>query len=253
MDASHATWPDGPLRPALAPGEVHLWLADLADAAGIAARLAATLSADEGERAARFRHARDRDRFRAVRGILRALLARYLGRPAAGLRFTYSAYGKPELADGLDLRFNLAHAGERAIYAVTLGRPVGVDIEPARPELATPAIAAQFFAASENEALARLGPQLWAGGFFRCWTRKEAYVKAQGLGLSLPLDRFAVTLAPGEPAALLATYDDPAEAGRWTLYDPGLAPPYVGALAVAGPIAAIRRWRWRPDAELCWP
>lgn len=249
MDDAHATWPDGPLRPALAPGDVHLWLADLAGAAGIAAQLAATLSADERERSDRFHHARDRDRFRAARGILRALLARYLGQPAAALRFSYTAYGKPELADGPDLRFNLAHSGERAIYAVTLGRPVGVDIELVRPELATPAIAAQFFAAGENEWLGRLEPPLWAEGFFRCWTRKEAYVKAHGLGLSLPLDRFEVALAPGEPAALLATHDDPAEAGRWTLDDLGMEPPYIGALAVAGPIAAVRRWGWRPDAE----
>jgi 4'-phosphopantetheinyl transferase len=243
-------WLPAPHQPTLGPHEVHLWLADLAAASAIAQELLPTLSPDERARAARFRFAQDRERFSAARGILRAILARYLAQPAAAIRFSYTPYGKPALAEHPAICFNLSHAGERAIYAVAQGRPLGVDIEHVRAELASATIAAQFFSAYEVQALGQLAPDDWEQAFFRCWTRKEAYVKARGLGLALALDQFDVTLAAGE-AALLATRDDPAEAGRWTLYDPGLAPPYVGALAIAGPITTIRHWLWQAYTTCC--
>src|SRR5262249_50978106 len=118
--------------------------------------------------------------------------------------------------------------------AVTRGREVGVDLERVRAEVATEEIAARYFSAREVRTLMALPPPLRPDAFFRCWTRKEAYLKATGAGLSLDLNRFDVSLKPGEPAALLATRDDPAEVRRWSLEHLVPGPGFVGALAAEG-------------------
>ena len=239
IDVPHSAWPAaGAVR--LAPGRVDLWWISLSELQGAMARWWATLSADERGRAARYRFERDRARFVAARGALRALLAGYIGEPAGRIALVSDAYGKPRAPAWPELRFNLSHAGERALYAVALGREVGVDIEEIRPELAGRDLAAQFFSAYELGELSRLPAAAWAEGFFNCWTRKEAYVKARGLGLFLDLAQFDVSLAPGEAATLLATRDNPAEAGRWSLHALDAGPGYSAALAVEGGISELR-------------
>ncbi|HEU0053257.1 MAG TPA: 4'-phosphopantetheinyl transferase superfamily protein, partial [Longimicrobium sp.] len=206
-------WAPAPAAPLLGPAEVHVWRASLEPHAGALARYHATLSDEEREKAARFRFPVHRDRFVAGRGIQRALLGRYLGVDPAAIRYRVSAYGKPELdgeAAASGIRFNVSNTEGMALYALTLRREIGVDIEHLREMPDGLVIAQRFFSAPENEIFARIPDETRDLAFFTCWTRKEAYIKAVGEGLSMPLDRFDVTLVPGEPARLLRTRGDEA-------------------------------------------
>ena len=210
-----------------------MWVAGLDVPPSRLGFLAGLLSADERERAGRFHFPRDRDRFVAGRGQLRELLGRYLRRPPDGLRFRYSAYGKPGLEESGGLHFNVSHSGHMVLYALTRCADVGVDVELERPGLADDRIPERFFAPREVAALRRLPPAQQVRGFLTCWTRKEAFIKARGEGLSLPLHDFEVTLAPGEEPRLLRTAWAPAEAAKWSLRDlSDYCPGAVAALAV---------------------
>ena len=214
----------------LEPGAVHVWKIELDQPTE---EFRALLSPDERERAARFRVERGADRYTVGRGALRILLGRYTDAPPASLVFQYNGFGKPELA-GSGVCFNLSHSHEIALLAVARGRPVGVDVERIREEVMIDRIADRFFAPAEAQAIAALPYGQQTRAFFNCWTRKEAWIKARGEGLSIPLNSFEVTLRPGEPARLVATRPDEEEASRWILRDLECGPDYVGALAVAG-------------------
>jgi medium-chain acyl-[acyl-carrier-protein] hydrolase len=238
-------WPEWADLPPLADGEVHVWRAALEQPADRLEVLRRTLAPDERQRAERFHFERDRRHFVAARGLLRTILGRYLDRDPGGLQFGYNPQGKPMLAgEGSGLRFNLAHSHGLALFAVSRGRELGVDLERIRPEFAGEPVARRFFSPREVAALGVLTGERRHEAFFVCWTRKEAYLKATGKGLTLPLDCFDVSLLPGEPAALLATRHDPAEAGRWSLR--ALAPGrgYAGALAVEGSGWQLRCGQW---------
>ena len=229
--------------------DVHLWWASTSVPEGACNVLSEVLSPAEHERAARFVFARDRRRFVVTRAMLRSILARYLGRLPQEICFQYERHGKPRLraADsGAGLEFNLAHSHELVLYAVSRGRHVGVDVEHLQPVADLEQIAAVAFSHSEQATLSALACEQQVIGFFNCWTRKEAYVKARGDGLLMPLDAFDVSLAPGEPAMLLANRLDPYEVVRWSLYTVSPADGYVGALAVQGQGARIylRQWNW---------
>jgi 4'-phosphopantetheinyl transferase len=228
-------WPPAPDAVVLHPDEVHVWRMALSVPEPRIRRLRELLTPDERTRAERFRFAPDRDSFIVARGTLRTLLGRYLRREPSALRFSYGPQGKPALVEPSDgLSFNVSHSHGFALYAVTRDRLVGVDIERIRPDLADEKIAERFFAPGEVARLFSLAPELRHDAFFACWTRKEAYIKAVGQGLSLSLQQFEVSLAPYEPAALLATFDDPGEASYWTLHnlEPGAG--YAAAVAVRG-------------------
>ena len=247
MSQAQDPWPDGPARPAAAADEVHVWRVRLGQDEAAARALSALLAEDEQRRAARFHFRKDRDRFVAARGALRAILGLYTGVAPRRLRFSYEKHGKPGLTPetgGRFLRFNLTHSHDLALCAVTLGRSVGVDLELVREEFAGMEIAERFFARREVAALRALAPGARATAFFDCWTRKEAYIKARGEGLSHPLHSFAVSLAPGEPAALLCTDDDPPEALRWSLLALSPGGSYRAALAVEGAPPLTRCWTW---------
>jgi len=240
-------WCPSPAMLTLSSAEVHVWQACLNPAASYVEDLQRALSADELQRAARFHFPRDRRRYTVARGVLRDILGRYLGRPPSELLFRYSAYGKPALADDFDVagvRFNVSHSHEMGLFAVTCGREVGVDIEYLGREIRGEEIAEHFFSAQERANLRALPAEMKHRAFFNCWTRKEAYIKAHGEGLSLPLDQFDVSLAPGEPAALLATRSDPREALRWSLQALTPGPGYVAALAVEGQGWQLTCWQW---------
>jgi 4'-phosphopantetheinyl transferase len=226
--------PSGPV--ALAPDEVHVWRASLRPPAGLLARLEAHLSPDERARAARFRFPVHRTAFVAGRGVQRDILARYTGLAPAELTYREGSHGKPELdgAAAAEIRFNVSNAGDLALYAVTVRREIGVDLEQLKPMPDGMDIAQRFFSAPENEVFAALAEEVRDLAFFRCWTRKEAYIKAVGEGLSMPLDRFDVAFAPGEPARILRTRGNPAEAERWSMLALEPGPGYVGAMAVEG-------------------
>lgn len=183
------------------------------------------LDADECRRASAFRRPLDRDRFVARRGLMRAYLGQELGIAPRMVRIAADEHGKPFLVDDPDLAFNLSHSNGLALLATMRGHSIGCDIEWRDPELACPRVAERLFAPQEYETLSALPPEQWIAGFYNCWTRKEAYVKALGLGLSHPLDAFTVSVAPGEPACF--TSDEPG----WTLASFEPAPGYQAALA----------------------
>lgn len=231
-------WQPPPKRLLLRATDAHVWRVSLRQSDAALDALRAVLDADERARADRFRFPKDRDHYIAARGALRLILSRYLDISAATIAFEYNEYGKPAIMSrqtGLDLRFNLSHSGDMALYAVTLAREVGVDIEWTGRRLDQPEqIAERYFSLAEREALRNLPAAQKRQGFFNAWTRKEAYIKARGKGLYLALDEFDVSLDPAQPAQLLATRDDPAQAARWQMreLDPGDG--YVAALIVEG-------------------
>lgn len=240
-------WPPAPTILAPAEDEVHVWRASLeADSAKVQ-RLEHLLSSDERERADRFHFPRDRAAFVVARGTLRHLLGRYLDADPEQLRFSYTSYGKPSLhapGGSAALRFNLSHSGGLVLYAVSHGRELGIDVETIRTQVVEEPLAERFFAPGEVAALRSLPAGQQPEAFFACWTRKEAYIKAKGEGLSMPLESFEVSLLPGEPAALRRTEGDPDEAGRWSLVTLEMEPGYAAALAVQGHDWRLRCWEW---------
>ena len=236
-------WPDPPESLALEPGWVHVFSFRLELAGERLEALRRSLSADEQARAARYLREPDGRHFIAARGQLREILSAYTGIPPAGLRFTYTPQGKPALAEDAprlagELRFNLSHSAGLGLLAVAAGREVGVDLEWSGREVDDAAISTRFFAPGEIATLRALPEPDRRQGFFNAWTRKEAYLKATGLGLALPLDSFSVSLVPGDPPRLDAPQ------GGWSLYALDPAPGYTAALAVAEPVDGVRCWRW---------
>jgi len=210
------------------------------------------LAPDERARAARFLYEEDRRRYTVARGVLRSILARYLGVEPAAIEFRYGTHGKPSLAEvtaGLDVRFNLSHSYGWALHAFAVGREVGVDVERVRPSTDIMGIARHSFSPAEVEALTDLPDGQRREAFFNCWTRKEAFIKAHGEGIALGLSRFDVTLRPGEEAALLRFEGDAEEVARWSMraLDPGEG--YKGALAVEGEGWDLKCWEY-PAAGL---
>jgi 4'-phosphopantetheinyl transferase len=247
---SGQAWNVPPAVLTLANHDVHVWRTSLELSAEHVQRLRQTLSADESARAERFYFETDRRHFIVARGVLRIVLSRYLGLDPGQLGFSYSSYGKPALGTpprGDGLRFNLSHSHELALYAVTHGREVGIDIEYMRDNVAADAIAEHYFSPHEVMTFRALPASQRREAFFTCWTRKEAYIKARGEGLSFPLNRFDVSLAPGEPAALLRTHGDPHEAARWSLQALAAGMGYAAALAVEGHGWQMTCWQWTPS------
>ena len=233
----------------LGSDEIHVWRVTLDQTTSQIESFRHTLAADEQAKAERFYFRRDREHFIVARGVLRALLGFYLNKAPGCLSFRYSSHGKPALAwesGGDPVRFNLSHSHGVALYAVTRGREVGIDLEYIRSDLAVEQIAERFFSRREIAMLRALPIDLRTYAFFLCWTRKEAYLKARGEGLSLPLDQFDVSLIPGEPAALLSTDCGSPEALRWSLQELTPAPGYVAALAAEGHGWGLACWQW-PD------
>lgn len=219
-----------------ARSEVALWRWSLLASPGRQAALWDILSQDERARAEKFHFPRDRRRYVVGRGTLRIRLAGYLGCPAATVALSYGEFGKPVLQDPdwqARLSFNLSHSDDLAVLAVAGGAPVGVDIERIRPIDGD--IALHNFTAAELALLDALPRDAYAAGVLACWTRREAYVKALGAGLSHPPDSFAVSVHPALPARLLRIDGDPAELGHWTLAALMAAPGYAAALAVRQP------------------
>ena len=233
-------------------GKVRVWTANLDLGAEAINALARLLSDDERQRAARFRFRRDSIRFVASRAILRTILAECLGVEPCLVDFTYGPHGKPELAAPFErsgLRFNVSHSASVGLYAVTAQRRVGVDIECLRPLRDLEGIARRVFSARERQVLSQLPSAERLQGFFNCWTRKEAYIKAIGEGLSRPLDRFTVTLAPRTVCSLEYVDGDLAEARRWTLEALALDPMYTAAIVIEGRPSQLACVRWLASGE----
>jgi 4'-phosphopantetheinyl transferase len=216
--------------------DVHVWSAGLHHEAPVLDALRATLDDDELARAERFVFERHRLRYIAAHGLLRRVLSGYLGVAPTEIRFGHARHGKPYLVGEvqLDLRFNLSHSGDRMLVAVAVGRDVGVDLELVGRDRDFAGIARHFFSPNEVAALTALPERERRAAFYRCWTRKEAYIKACGTGLAMRLDDFDVALAPGVPAALLRSARGAGEPARWRFADLQAGRAFEAALAVEG-------------------
>lgn len=222
-------------KPALQTQDVHVWCVSLSSSPEALSRFEQVLSSDERERASRYRFAVHRYRFAAARAALRYLLAAYTGTGPAQIQFREGLHGKPALADVSSVKFNASHSGDLGLYAVAYGRELGVDIEQHRVLDDFEDVASHYFATPEQAQLKLLPAKERAVAFFRCWTRKEAYVKAVGIGLSCPLASFSVSLDE-EPTRVIEGVG-----GAWRLFDVSPFAGYSAALVTDG----------EPGAMLC--
>jgi 4'-phosphopantetheinyl transferase len=245
MPLFHPPWSVPSDIPTLSEGEVHVWRAALDLPGTRVRRLARTLCDAERWRAGRFIFKRDKDRFVVCRGILREILGSYLAVPPNQLRFRYGHYGKPHLADESGegaLCFNLSHSNALAVFVLTRGRRIGVDLERIRADIAWEDFAAEVFTGPEAAWLRETaGPQRHRTSLV-AWTGKEAYVKARGRGLSFPMHRVELSFSP---LRLRYVEDDEAEAARWRLRELDVGGEYVAATAVEGDEGEVRCWDWR--------
>ncbi|GCE23078.1 4'-phosphopantetheinyl transferase family protein [Dictyobacter kobayashii] len=247
MINAYTRWETSTRHPVLRADELHIWQAPLDLPLEDVMQLQQVLSADEIIRARRFHFEKDRRHWIAARGILRLLLGNYLSIPPDCVRFSFNSYGKPFLNPAYHdskLQFNLSHSGYWALYAICTQRQVGIDIELIRANLDYTLLANHTFSQHEYQTLQDLVPALQQEAFYNAWTRKEAYVKARGIGLSLPLQQFDVSLVPGEPPSLLHVQDDPAEPLRWQYYDLTTEKGYKAVVITEKPQVRLLCWQW---------
>lgn len=247
-------WQTPPSDLKLPPGHLHIWrVAQDWDPAAqdtpetALARYWPLLAADEQARANRFHFDRDKNRYVVARAVLRLIIGRYLALPPEQIIFTYSEYDKPALAPisgGERLQFNVSHSGGLALMAFCLDAAVGIDVEKQRPLDDSEQIAEQFFSATEVAVFKSLPARKRNEAFFNCWTRKEAFIKAIGEGLSYPLDAFDVTFTPGEPARLLQIQGSETAAAAWSIYSFKPKAGWVTAVAIHGSNWQPSYWQW---------
>jgi 4'-phosphopantetheinyl transferase len=243
MTLPNPQWTRAPVHPTLSADEVHVWRVGLDRLAADYARL---LSGDEQARADRLRFEQLQRRFIVGRGTLRIILGRYLNLSPDEIEFEYRPNGKPALSSRLlhpALCFNLSHSDEMLLLAVTYHRAVGIDLETIHPDLEVENIAERFFSPAERAELQALPADRKLASFFSGWTRKEAYLKARGEGLTYPLDQFTVSMDCDRPAQLLEVKGDPQELSRWSFRTLTPAPGYIGALAVEGHNWHLAQWQ----------
>jgi len=228
----------------LSSGEIHIWLLRLDPPQDVVERLGRPLAPDEWERAHRFRFDKHRRQYVVGRGALRTLVAAYTGTRPERVQFRYGDRGKPYLADPAgDLELNLSNSDEMALVGFVRGVEIGVDIEFLKPMPDCEQISERFFSESERAVLRSQPADRKEEAFFNCWTRKEAYLKAVGTGLAVPLDSFDVTLAPGEPPRMLTLEGNAERAARWYFEHFRPAENYIGALAIEGEPPGGGAWR----------
>lgn len=225
---------------------VHIWRGRLDGTREQVAALWSLLAADEITRANKFLFEHLRTRYVMGRGMLRLLLGHYLDRPAQAIHLAYGPQGKPHLPDG-NMPFNLSHSKDLALYAFSLDRQVGIDVEQIRTLEDRDPIAERFFSAPEAAHLLSLDGPDQDRAFFECWTRKEAYIKAIGDGLTYPLDGFEVAFGPGRVPALLSVAANPTEVQRWHLKNLDPAPGFAGAVIVEQPPWQLSTFEFQAD------
>ncbi len=217
--------------------EIHVWQAWLDRGAEEVQRLEALLSPEETARANRFHFEQDRNHYVVGRAVLREMLGRYLEQVPSALEFSYGEHGKPALAGAASssLSFNLSHSAGLAVYAFARERSLGIDVERVKPDFASEDIARRYFSTREVNDLLSIPETKRTESFFRCWTRKEAYIKARGEGLRIPLDSFSVSLLPAQPVEFV----DGVEPG-WHMAALDSPEGYAAALVYSGVLAVIK-------------
>jgi 4'-phosphopantetheinyl transferase len=239
------------LSAGLSERAIHVWPVLTSASDATTSELARLLDPHELDRAARFRVEHPRRSFIIARAALRILLGGYIGVPPADVQFKYGAKGKPTLDAPAPIDFNASHSGSLAVFAFTAGCAIGVDVEYCRPLPDIQHIADRFFCAEEAAELMSVPEDQRELAFFQCWTRKEAYIKAIGDGLSAPLDDFRVTLKPGDAARFIHVARDTSIAKDWVLTDLPLAAQYAGALAYRDVERPVVISSTADPAELC--
>jgi len=240
-------WTANPQTLALKSEQIHIWRARIDSAEIDVQRLEGVLAADEKTRANRFVFPRDRSAYVATRGILRQLLGKYAKVAPSDLHFEYHARGKPFLSShslGRSVKFNVSHSNGMAVFAFTSNSEVGIDVEMVKYDVECEEIAHRYFSREEIAELNSLSPDLRPLGFFLCWTRKEAYLKAKGEGLGIPLDRFQVSLTPGTPSRLVS-----ADSSLWSLFSFDVESNYAAACVTENRGLQPRYFDWIPGQE----
>ena len=240
-------WPGRATAWPLASQEIHVWATPLNAASDALENFSTTLSPEEKERAQRFKFDKHRNRFIAGRGALREILGHYLQANPADLRFSYSANGKPALAEEFvvaGIHFNLAHSDDLALVAVTRIGQIGVDVECVRPIKNVEDLVARFFSPRENDLFQKLPVDERPVAFFNLWTRKEALLKATGEGITGSLSLVEVSFLAGEAARLLAISGDVAKAAQWSLQELSPATGFAGAIAIEARDVSVRCGKW---------
>ena len=243
-------WPIAPSDLSLPSHEVHVWCVLLEPPLNLLSILADTLTDDELKRAERLQFQEDRLHFIAARWVLRTILGRYLHRDPKTLRFCYGPYGKPSLMsepNRSNLCFSVSHSHGVALYAFTYDREIGVDVECIQSDRLSENIPERFFSPREASALHSLPEHKQNEAFFTYWTCKEAYLKAQGIGLYLDLHKVEVSVTPGEAAFLTSIDGDHHEAGFWSLKELDAFSGYAAALVVKGHDWSLKYLQWNND------
>jgi 4'-phosphopantetheinyl transferase len=238
-------WNKIPAKLHLTSEEVHVWCVIVNHFFSQIDLFAEVLDKDEKKKADSFYFQRDRIQYITSHTILRKILAGYLHTDPSKIMYQKNEYGKPALenSEEVQLEFNMAHSKDLALFAFALDKKVGIDIEYVNPEFTAFDIAERFFTQHENKELFGLPLEFRRRGFFNCWTRKEAFIKATGLGLSTPLNSFHVSLIPGEPAFLFHNDSARTQITEWSLKEIKLNRNYTGALCTLGAGYAIRYHR----------
>ncbi|MDA0194648.1 MAG: 4'-phosphopantetheinyl transferase superfamily protein [Bacteroidetes bacterium] len=210
---------------------VHVWEVDLNVDPAFLKTCSRTLSPDELERANKYAFEKDHNYFIARRGVLRKLIGHYLNAKPDSIYFNYGPFGKPYLPKYHDFQFNLAHSNGHALMAFSIKIPLGIDLEFINRNLEFDNIADHFFSRGETKSLKNVSTEQKAISFYNCWTRKEAFIKARGDGLTFPLDKFEVSIEPNDQKALIGLYHDSENAGDWTIKSLEVEGDFAAALA----------------------
>jgi 4'-phosphopantetheinyl transferase len=244
-----AGWSARAARPGTRHRTVDVWRVHLALPPGELSRISACLDSDEHQRAVRFHFQRDRERFLASRGLLRHILASYLNTPPGEIHFGYALQGKPFLLDHPDLNFNLSHAADVLLVGVATGCELGVDVEQVFSEAVMNQVSGPVLSAPERVAFGRLDPGERREWFVRLWTRKEAYIKADGRGMSLRLDGIDVSTRPGRVRLLGDEPDDWPLSQRWAIQELEVLPGYAAALVSEGLDWRVAYFDWPSEVR----
>ena len=225
--------------------QTHLWFIHIHDLKEHMAFLNDFLSEDERLKALKFRFEKDKNSSIITRGALRYLSSIYLNLKPKDIIFKYGDYGKPDFDLDTKLKFNVSHSGAMAIIGFVLEADIGVDIEHIKSDFDVLDIASNYFSNSEIASLKQLPQTHLARGFYRCWTRKESFIKAKAKGLSFPLDSFSVSIDSDDHTALLETKWNHKEKDLWRLFSFSPQENYLGAISVKGNIKTIRYYNFK--------
>ena len=223
--------------PVLSALDIHIWSLSLDLPVNRIQTMAHKLSAEETKRAAGFRFERDRKRYIARRAFLRMILGYYLDCEPRHINFSYGPYGKPRVQDDISstgIHFNLSHSNGLALFAVTRDVEIGIDLEMIKPLSDLEGIVTNFFSPSEIAEFYNVAEKERLFAFYNCWTRKEAFIKAIGKGLTYDLSEFDVSLAPDKPARILSISGNTEQAACWSLAELNPASDFVAAIAYKG-------------------